>query len=152
MGTRKEPWVARKIICRKRVCILKILWGPTSPPRTYKNSYPKLELNQVSQIIRNVTILIAYLSVPGRREKRSSSSTKGSYPSILKDRIVWGREIKSKTFTKKGSKSAKEISSLSHGDSDKPALRPETDESMIPPGRERKRIKMRLSTCKSGKP
>ena len=104
MGTRKEPREARKKICRERVCILKILWGPTSPPRTYKSSYPKLELNQDSQIIRNVTILIAYLSVPRRREKRSSSSTKGSYPSILKDRIVWGREIKSQTFTKKGIK------------------------------------------------
>ena len=57
-----------------------------------------------------------------------------------------------KTFTYKRYKSAKEISSLSHCDSDKPALPPETDESMIPPGKGEKRTKISLSTCKSGKP
>ena len=72
MDTRKEPWMAREIICRKRVCIPKILWffgAQHRPQKPIKNSYHKLELNQVSQIIRNVTILIAYLCTREEREK-----------------------------------------------------------------------------------
>ena len=69
-----------------------------------------------------------------------------------RERDMWEREMKPQTFTYKRYKGAKGISSLSHCDSDNPALPPETDESKIPPGKGKKGIKMKLSTCQSGNP
>ena len=59
----KKPGWPEKLSCRKRVCIPN-KFGSLGPIIAPKNH------------------------VQGRREKRSSSSTKGSYPSILKYRIV----------------------------------------------------------------
>ena len=50
-----------------------------------------------------------------------------------------------KTFTYKRFKSAMEVNSIRRCDSKKPTLQPETDESVIPPGKGEKRSRIGLS-------